>query len=87
MVFFGYTGTNSTISNIGVTNADITGFQNVGVLVGTSNSTIKNSYSTGEVTGRYFIGGLVGDNNTEGSILYSYSNANVNIIDSSAGGL
>jgi filamentous hemagglutinin family protein len=85
--FFGYTGTNSTISNIGVTNADITGFQNVGVLVGTSNSTIKNSYSTGEVTGRYFIGGLVGDNNTEGSILYSYSNANVNIIDSSAGGL
>ncbi|MCK4639941.1 MAG: T9SS type A sorting domain-containing protein [Candidatus Marinimicrobia bacterium] len=52
------------IYNIGVTNVDITGNDNVGGLVGWNfaNSTISNCYATGSVTGNSVVGGLVGIN-------------------------
>ncbi|AZL54674.1 filamentous hemagglutinin N-terminal domain-containing protein [Aliarcobacter skirrowii] len=73
---FGYTS-NSTIKNIGVTNANVTGNQIVGILVGyASNTNIKNSFSSGQVTGtNWDAGGLVGLSN--GEIKNSYSLTNV----------
>ena len=60
---FGETS-NSTISNLGVTNVNITGKYDTGGLVGRneSSSQINNSYSTGSVEGGRYVGGLVGFN-------------------------
>jgi hypothetical protein len=72
------------IRNVGVTNVNVAGAQNVGGLVGINGGTIKNSYSTGTVTGSDkdngafqvgSIGGLVGRNS--GNIDDSYSSAAV----------
>jgi hypothetical protein len=65
------------IKNIGVTNLDIEGDNNVGGLVGsTRGSIITNSFSSGSVSGYRPVGGLVGVNkNTK--IETSYSNSNV----------
>ncbi len=72
------------IRNVGVTNVNVAGAQNVGGLVGINGGTIKNSYSTGTVTGSDkdngafqvgSIGGLVGRNS--GNIDDSYSGAAV----------
>ncbi|MBX3043014.1 MAG: hypothetical protein KIT33_02085 [Candidatus Kapabacteria bacterium] len=69
---------NSTISNIGIVDCNITGFFAVGSLVGRcdSNSEIINCYSTGTLTGTNLIGGLVGSTyDTE--IINCYSNVTV----------
>ncbi len=60
---FGYTN-GATITDLGVTNVDITGDDKVGGLVGYNNaSAVSNSYSTGSVTGSLDqVGGLVGSN-------------------------
>ncbi|ADG93734.1 filamentous hemagglutinin family outer membrane protein [Arcobacter nitrofigilis DSM 7299] len=59
---FGYTN-GTTISNVGLTNVDITGRDLVGGLVGgEASSTITNSYVTGNVSGDTRVGGLVGVN-------------------------
>ncbi|WP_419766973.1 beta strand repeat-containing protein [Arcobacter sp.] len=58
---FGITINAATISNVGLTNVDITGKYGVGGLVGwNESSTITNSYVTGKVSGDTFVGGLVG---------------------------
>ncbi|MDQ5986744.1 MAG: hypothetical protein CSYNP_02477 [Syntrophus sp. SKADARSKE-3] len=59
---FGYVANGSTIRNVGLVNMNITGQKNVGGLVGWSNGSISNSYSTGAVTGSGSVGGLVGWN-------------------------
>jgi hypothetical protein len=54
-----------TIDSIGITNANITGHDNVGVLVGyktASNSSVNNCFSSGNVTGNNNVGGLIGNN-------------------------
>ena len=58
-------------------NANVTGINNVGGLVGNNNGgTVSNSYSTGSVTsGGTFVGGLVGVN--QGTVSDSYSAGNV----------
>jgi len=68
----------STIQNVGLVNADITGNRYVGGLVGENSSygTISNSYSTGKVTGSGRVGGLVGWN-YYGTISNSYSTGKV----------
>ena len=48
------------IENIGVVNADVTGYEYVGSLVGYSSGTVSNSYATGNVSGHEDVGGLVG---------------------------
>ncbi|MBL7136282.1 MAG: peptidase A26, partial [Candidatus Marinimicrobia bacterium] len=76
---FGYTN-GSTISNLGVTNVDITGNDNVGGLVGfdDNNSEVNNSYSTGSVTGSgNYVGGLVGYNYDNSTVSNSYSTGSV----------
>jgi hypothetical protein len=54
-----------TIDSLGITNANITGHDNVGVLVGyktASNSSVNNCFSSGNVTGNNNVGGLIGNN-------------------------
>jgi len=66
----------STINNIGIKNANITGEDWVGVLIGHNNGgTIEDSHSSGNISGRQQIGGLVGLNS--GPVNNSYSHANV----------
>lgn len=51
----------ATISNIGITDSYIRGYDNVGMLVANAvNVKIKNSYNTGTVIGNNNVGGLVG---------------------------
>ena len=71
---FGYTD-GATISNLGVTNANITGNGYVGGFVGyAENSTISDCYSTGAVTGNSFgVGGFVGINDGTSTISTCYS--------------
>ena len=58
---FGYADS-ATIENLGVTNVNITGGDNVGGLAGnhTNTSTINNCFSSGIINGDYDVGGLVG---------------------------
>ena len=76
---FGYTS-GATIENVGLLNANVTGQNNVGALVGYNNnsSRIDNSYATGSVIGgSYGAGGLVGSNNNSSSIDNSYATSSV----------
>ncbi|WP_321348697.1 MBG domain-containing protein [Halopseudomonas oceani] len=73
------------ISNVGLTNAAITGRDWVGGLVGYLNGSIRQSYITGRVGGRQLVGGLVGL--SHGSVKQSYSSANVTGRVASVGGL
>ncbi len=56
----------ATITNLGVTNVNITGFYRAGGLVGCNynNSTVTKCYGTGNVSGNSMIGCLVGQNLT-----------------------
>ncbi len=73
---FGYTAAGSAISNVGLTEVDITGSLEVGGLAGISFGSITNSYATGSVSGIGQVGGLVGDN--LGAITNSYATGSVN---------
>ena len=85
---FGYTGGQSEISHIGLTNVSVTVTPSAsnsygGGLVGGNNGTISNSYATGEVTSststdasHSYVGGLVGYNNY-GTISNSYATGEV----------
>ncbi len=69
----------AVIKNLGVTNVNITGRNDVGGLVGSNNlsSTITNCYSTGSVTADgFFVGGLVGANSVS-TVSNSYSAVSV----------
>ncbi len=59
---FGYTASGSGISNLNITNVDITGSLNVGGLCGINYATISNVSSTGSVEGFSSVGGLCGSN-------------------------
>jgi hypothetical protein len=76
---FGVTGENSSISNIGLINVNISGNNNVGGLVGSNCSTISDSYTTGTVSGNSHVGGLVGNHidNANSNIYNSYTTGTV----------
>jgi hypothetical protein len=72
----GVVGEGGVVQNIGVVNADVTGYDTVGGLLGDNDGGIvSNSYATGNVTGNYSAGGLVGAN--AGTVSNSYSTASV----------
>ena len=95
--FFANTASGTRITNIGLLNINILGFQFMGSLVGENGGTIINSYATGTIKNeeteevasiRVGIGGLAGLN--QGTISYSYAAVDVeDNIDSfdNAGGL
>ena len=73
---FGVVGEGGVVQNIGVVNADVTGYGTVGGLVGDNDGgTVSNSYSTGNVTGIGWVGGLVGVN--LGTVSNAYSSGSV----------
>jgi filamentous hemagglutinin family protein len=78
---FGYAGSGSAISNVGLNHAEISGDNNVGALAGYSNGTISNSYASGSVAGTQYVGGLVGEVGSVGSVATSYSAADVSGTD------
>ncbi len=68
----------STIENVGLINANITGQNNVGTLVGYNNSSsIINTYAAGTVSGNNNVGGLVGYSKNSSSIDNSYATGSV----------
>jgi len=72
---FGYLGYGGQIRNLGVEDANISGFRFVGGLVGRDYSgTISSCYATGAVTGQGEIGGLAGTNE-HGTISHCYATA------------
>lgn len=75
---FGYTD-GSLIKNLGITNANITGKDNVGALVGVNYcfALVEKCYSSGVVYGQESVGGLVGVNSVA-EISHSYNMAQVN---------
>jgi hypothetical protein len=97
IALFGYTN-DATITNIGVTNVDITGRNYVGGIVGWHNGfggTMSYSYTTGSVHGEDYgsgsslgpginVGGIMGYTNG-GTILNSYSTASVSGYESIGG--
>jgi hypothetical protein len=83
---FGYIATGGQIKNLGVVNANISGFEFVGALVGFNWGTVTSCYTTGAVTGSNYVGGLVGRNN--GTINSCYSTGTVTVNGgTSTGGL
>lgn len=73
---FGICNYGAVIDSVGVINADMTGRDDIGCVVGsigmgTIGGTISNCYATGSVIGRNNVGGLVGDN--EGTINNCYA--------------
>ncbi|MEI6326492.1 MAG: LamG-like jellyroll fold domain-containing protein [Candidatus Roizmanbacteria bacterium] len=57
---FGTVDTESTITNLGLINADVTASNYAGILAGGLAGTVTNCYSTGQINGYNQIGGLVG---------------------------
>jgi len=62
-----------TITNLGLTNVNITGYNEVGAFVGIHQGTMNNCYTTGVVNGSQQVGGLVGRNWTNSHIDNCYS--------------
>jgi hypothetical protein len=83
---FGCTNNTATIKNVGVVNANVFGWWQVGGLVGTNWGTVINSYSTGSVTGIKYVGGLVGTQ-SYGTVSKSYSTCKVTGPTYNSGGL
>ena len=71
MGLFGYTGASTRIETLGVTNANVTGNDYVGILAGVSQTTIVACYTTGKATGDERVGGLVGFSTRTVSTSYS----------------
>lgn len=69
------------ITNVSLSDAEVTGFKRVGGLVGFNylNGTISESHATGDVDGDYYAGGLVGLN--RGTVSKSHSTVSVSGIE------
>ena len=70
---FGYA--RGQINDLGLVDADVTGVDNVGGLVGSSRAVINRSYASGNVTGDIEVGGLVGS--SRAVISHSYASGNI----------
>ena len=79
---FHWTTTEAVIQNVGMVNVDVTGYGEVGGLVGQNQGTVSKSYASGSVTGgESEVGGLVGKNGADegnaGTINDCYSTCSV----------
>ena len=75
---FGYTN-GAKVSNVGMVGGSVSGINQVGELIGNSNSTtITNAFATGSVSASNNGGGLVGAN-TSGSITNAYATGSVSL--------
>jgi len=85
---FGYTYYHVTIENLGIENCNISGYNNVGSLVGYNffSSSVSQCHATGIILGNRYVGGLVGQNIDYSIVSHCYSNCSV-FGDSNVGGL
>jgi len=72
---FSHVGSGGSVANVTLVDANVTGGEHTGALVGFNDGTISKSGSTGTVIGGDQTGGLVGQN--KGTIRETYSIANV----------
>ena len=86
---FGSNHTTSTIESLGVTNANVTAREYIGILVGTSYGDVVACYTTGSVSASTAdVGGLIGFvSGSSASVSSSYSTASVSGGASNGGGL
>ena len=82
---FGYLGPASSIDGVGLPHANVTGRQNVGILVGNATGAITRAWTTGRVAANTVVGGLA--SNVSGSVKASWSAAAVHASSGRAGGL
>lgn len=75
----------SVIQNIGLTNLNVIGRDNVGGMAGVNNGSISNAYVTGTIAAVNNAGGLAGVN--DGTISNAYATSSINATGSVAGGL
>ena len=83
---FGSARSDSVIRNIGLVSAQVTGNNEVGVLVGDHQGKIENAYATGSVNGNGQVGGLVGSI-SRSTIQDSHTNVTVTATGDEVGGL
>ncbi|MDP2823202.1 MAG: GLUG motif-containing protein, partial [Sulfuritalea sp.] len=84
---FSFTGAGSVMKNVGLIGGSVSGWNEVGGLVGHNDSSaISNSYSTGRMSGNHNVGGLVGYN-PGGTITNSYSTGSASGTGNAVGGL
>jgi len=81
---FGFADNASEIYNLGLENADITGYDYTGILSGAGLGSINNCYTSGSVRGNRDVGGFGGY--LDGNITSSYSTATVIAADYGSGG-
>jgi filamentous hemagglutinin family protein len=83
---FGHIGSAAVVRNVGLIDSRVSGFRNVGALVGFVDdaAAVSDSYATGGVSGASSVGGLVGEN--EGGVGNSRASSSV-IGTSNLGGL
>jgi len=79
--FFGVIGETALINNFGLTNAQVTGSSNTGLLAGLNFGSIESCFTTGTLTGGSYTGAFVGYHNN-GSVSNCYSLANIKAIGS-----
>jgi len=72
------------VTDVGIVDANVSGYINVGGLIGENDGSVNNSYATGNVSGNEGVGGLVGSN--YGTVENSYATGDVNGV-SGVGGL
>jgi PGF-CTERM protein len=82
---FGVIGENGSVEGIGIEDATVVGYQDVGGLAGINNGEVARSYVDADVGGFAAVGGLVGNN--DGRIMGSYSTGEVNATGNSVGGV
>jgi hypothetical protein len=84
----GATGSDATLTNVALTNVDVTGSGSVGGLVGYNfnTATVEKSYATGSVSSASRVGGLVGFNRDNADVEQSYWDRESTGQDSGAGG-
>ena len=83
---FGMINNSAVVKNIGVSNVNFNGHDNVGGLIGYNSGTITKCYLTGSINGVNQTGGLVGEN-LSGTVTDCYSTASVNSTGLNVGGL
>nr|WP_299068666.1 GLUG motif-containing protein [uncultured Allomuricauda sp.] len=76
-------GSDSSILDLGITNCNVIGKEEVGTLVGSSSHNIIRCYATGTVEGDRYVGGLIGQSHR--SIENSFSRASVSCPDEVGG--
>lgn len=89
---FGWVGGEGTVTNVGIKNADISGNDSVGGLIGSNFGAVSKSYATGRLSGNDRVGGVVGSNfggtdlESGGTVRTSYATISV-LGGSEVGGL